>query len=263
MIGRVAAGALLATAIALLARRAGSLSASGAAAAAAVGTAAVAAGWAWSALLILYFVSSSVLSRAGRDAKAQRVGDIVEKGSERDAAQVLANGGVFAAAALGAVLFPAPLWGAVGAGALAASAADTWATEVGTLLGGSPRGILTGRVLPAGASGGVTLAGSAASIAGAVAVAAAALGLGWPPAQAAGAAAGGVAGSLADSVLGATAQERRWCDRCEAWTERRTHGCGAATAVRAGVPGVRNDLVNLAATAAGASVAFVLASTLT
>src|SRR5918997_262513 len=70
--------------------------------------------------------------------KAQRTGDVVAKGGARDAFQVVANGGLFAVMALAAAaLAPgSPLartFAAAALGALAASAADTWATEIGSL----------------------------------------------------------------------------------------------------------------------------------
>src|SRR3569833_1751003 len=133
MTTRIFAGAMLSLVIALVARRARSLSTSGAAAAVVVGTLAVAAGWSWGLLLILYFASSTLLSRIGKAEKERRTADVVEKGGERDAWQVFANGGVFAGAAVGSLVWPSPAWLALGAGALAASASDTWATEIGTL----------------------------------------------------------------------------------------------------------------------------------
>ena len=72
MIARVTAGALVAAAVAAAAWRAGSLSRSGAIAAFFTGTVAIAAGWGWGGLLIVYFVSSSLLSRMGAMRKAQR-----------------------------------------------------------------------------------------------------------------------------------------------------------------------------------------------
>ena len=91
---------MLASVIALGAHRAGSLARSGAAVAIVVGTIAIATGWSWGALLIAFFIASSALSRFHADAKARRTGDLVAKGGARDAAQVLANGGGFACAAL-------------------------------------------------------------------------------------------------------------------------------------------------------------------
>ena len=150
---RVAAGLALALVVALAARRARSLSPSGATAAVVVGTSAVAAGWAYGALLIAYFVASSALSRWRAAEKTRRTDAVVEKGGERDARQVLANGLAFAACALGTLVTSpraAAAWGTAAAGALAAAAADTWATEIGTLSSRPPRSVLTGRVVPAG-----------------------------------------------------------------------------------------------------------------
>ena len=179
--------------------------------------AAVAAGWNWGALLILYFASSTALSRVGRAEKERRTAAIVAKGGERDAVQVLANGGVFAARrASRCVVRPDVRWVALGAGALAASAADTWATEIGTLYGGQPRSILTGVASPPGTSGGVSLAGTArvrrrrgVHRAGHVAGHLRADRRVFVAARCSSAA---VAGAIADSLLGATLQSRRWCD---------------------------------------------------
>jgi len=70
--------------------------------------------------------------------------------------------------------------------------------------------------------------------------------------------AGGVAGSLADSLVGATVQERRWCDACSTATERRIHTCATPTRVVGGWPGARNDFVNVVCTIVGGIVAAVI-----
>lgn len=255
MVARAAAGLIAAAVVAVAARRARSLSTSGAVAAAAVGTAAVAAGWGWGLLLVTYFVASVSLSRAGAAAKEARTGPVVDKGGRRDAAQVLANGGVFALAAL---LSPAlPAAGAAALGALASATADTWATEIGTLSPATPRSLLTWRRVPPGTSGGVSIPGTAALLAGAVFIAALSRLLGLTHAVAAIVAAG-VVGAMTDSVLGATLQERRWCDACDRATERRTHDCGTPTSLAGGLPWLDNDAVNLAATLAGAGTATLL-----
>jgi uncharacterized protein (TIGR00297 family) len=258
---RAGAGLISSACIAFAARRAGALAPSGALAAVVVGTAAVAAGWEWGALLILYFVLSSLLSRAGAPAKAMRTAGIVEKGGARDAIQVIANGGVFALCALATLVADATTartWAAAATGALAAATADTWATEIGTLTGGTPRALLTLRQVPAGTSGALSAAGTAAMVAGALFVAVAARRLGLTDALAAVAIAG-CAGALADSAIGATLQERRWCDACARATERRVHDCGAPTRRTGGLGVVDNDAVNFAATLTGAAVAALLA----
>jgi uncharacterized protein (TIGR00297 family) len=175
---------------------------------------------------------------------------------------VLANGAVFAACAVGALfgaLFggPALPWGAAAAGALAAATADTWATEIGTLAARAPRSVRTLKPVPPGTSGAVSLPGTLGLALGALFVGALARSLGiasvWPVV------AGGVAGAVADTVIGATAQERRWCAACARDTERRVHDCGAATVRRGGAAAVDNDVVNFACTLVGAATSAALA----
>jgi uncharacterized membrane protein len=69
---------------------------------------------------------------------------------------------------------------------------------------------------------------------------------------------GGFLGAIADSVVGATLQDRRWCDTCQTSTERTVHGCGTATRHAGGLAAMDNDLVNLIATVAGAAIAAVV-----
>lgn len=263
MIGRAAAGLAAAATIALLARRAGSLSGSGAVAATVVGTVAIAAGWGWGALLIGYFVASSALTRAGQARKAARTGAIVEKGGARDAWQVAANGGLFALAAMARVAlgddWPGDLATIAGAGALAAAASDTWSTEIGSWIGGTPRLITNWQPVAAGTSGGVTLWGFAGAALGATAVALAFTSLMLPgtqlgPFSGALVLLAGVAGSVADSVLGALVQARRRCPTCNAPTERRVHDCGTATVPDGGWAWMTNDTVNAMATVVGAAL---------
>lgn len=258
--GRAVAGLVVAGAIAAAARHARTLSTGGAAAAVVVGTATLAAGWSWGALLIAFFVTSTVLSRFRSDWKERRTATVVAKGGERDAVQVLANGALFAAAGVASTLVPWPGWTALAAGALGTAASDTWATEVGTLAHAPPRSVLSGRPVPPGTSGGVTLLGTLAAVAGALFVGALAYAVGWPPRAALAGAIGGFVGAMADSVLGATAQARRWCPRCDVATERTTHGCGAATRPAGGARWLDNDGVNLLSGAIGALVALLLGS---
>jgi uncharacterized protein (TIGR00297 family) len=250
----------VAVSIAALAMAVGALTIAGAVAATVVGALCILAGWGWAALLILYFVVAVAFSKLGADAKARRTGSVVAKTGGRDAVQVLANGGVFAVVAYlstHATTLGAPILAAAAGGALAASAADTLATEVGTLVGDEPRSLIDWRAVPAGTSGGVTVAGSLAMVGGAALIALAAFGMGLASHVVAVALAG-IAGAIADSLLGALLQERRHCPRCNLATERRVHDCGTATEHAGGVSWLDNDLVNLCATIVGAAVAAAL-----
>jgi uncharacterized protein (TIGR00297 family) len=259
---RAVAGLLIAGAIALAGRRARALSSSGAVAATLVGTAAVTAGSGWGALLILYFAASVLLSRVGASSKDQRTRPIVAKSGARDALQVLANGGPFALCALGTLSSEggAASLAVAAAGALAASAADTWATEIGTLVSGTARSIRGWRIVPAGTSGAMSAAGTTAMAAGALFTALGARTLGLTEALGAVAIAG-AAGALADTLIGATLQDRRWCDACGRPTERLVHDCGGVTRHVGGLVRIDNDMVNLLATLTGALVGWLLAFT--
>ena len=259
MIERAAAGIALAAVVALAARSARALTTDGAIAATLVGAASVAAGWSWAALLLGFFVSSSALSRIGIDIKQRRTSGILEKGGERDAWQVLANGGVFAVAALGHVVSPGDGWLAMGGGALAAATADTWATEIGTLARGAPRLITTWRPAPPGTSGAVTAVGTLAMVLGSAFLTLGMVAAVWPRHVVAASFAGGVLGALADSLAGATMQARRRCASCDARTERAIHSCGAHTVHVGGAAWMTNDAVNFLCSVAGALSALGIA----
>lgn len=237
-----------------------SLSNSGAVAAVVCGSLAVAAGWDWGIVLIAYFVTSSLLSRFRHEAKQRLTAGRLDKGGARDAAQVLANGGVFALASAGYVLTGTALWQAVGAAALAASAADTWATEIGSLARATPVSVLDWTPVQIGTSGGVTAQGFAAAFAGAAFVSVVCSLLRWSPIAVTAAMVGGVAGCLVDSMLGASVQARRWCAACAMATEQRIHRCGAPTTITGGWRWLDNDGVNALSSLGGAFIGVTVAS---
>ncbi|MGH7711186.1 MAG: DUF92 domain-containing protein [Gemmatimonadaceae bacterium] len=261
MTTRVIVGLVVAALIAAIARKRAQLSTGGSLVAVVVGTLAVTAGTRWGALLVAYFVLATALSAWRHAEKHLRTASIVEKRGPRDAWQVVANGSVFVVCALIAGATQAELASAAALGALAASMADTAATEVGSAIASAPRSIISGQKVPAGLSGGVTWAGTLAMFGGSAVLGTFALALGFSSRAAWAALAGGIAGALADSLLGAVIQERRQCPACGMLTERRVHGCGAVavpTDVVGGVEGFDNDWVNLTSTALGALVAGVL-----
>ena len=208
-------GFLLAVSIAYLAYRVHSLSRDGAIAAALVGTIIFGlGGWQWSVLLLAFFISSSALTRLFKDRK-RGINEKFSKGSERDAGQVLGNGGLATAFVLLNGVFPHQLWTWIGfAAALASVNADTWATELGTLNPNPPRMITDLRKrVEAGTSGGVSLWGTMAALLGAsvISLLAAVLypNLHWPLFILI--TISGLLGSLFDSFLGATVQAMYFC----------------------------------------------------
>jgi uncharacterized protein (TIGR00297 family) len=244
----------LAAAVAVLAFRARALSLGGAIAAFIVGALIFGrGGWPAAAVLFAFFIPSSLLSRVGADRKRAISGEPM---GPRSAWQVLANGGVAALCAIGGVHAGAPLAAAF-AGAFAAASADTWGTEIGMLSRTPPVSILTLRPLAPGRSGGVTALGLAATVAGALCVAAVAALAGvasfWSVA------AGGFAGAVLDSTLGASVQAVRWCSACACECETLRHACGAKTTLRRGAGWLENDGVNFAATLFGAVAASLAA----
>ena len=210
-------------------------------------------GWTCGLLLVLFFVTSSALSRF-READKRKPAEAFEKGSRRDLGQVLANGGMPAALALTSGLATWEGWLAMFIEALAAATADTWATELGMLSRTPPRLITTGGVVPVGTSGGISALGTLAALAGGATIGLAAgllpSGLAWWTALPLGLVSG-LAGSLVDSLLGASLQRQGYCPSCQAATEARIHYCGAATEPTRGYAWLGNDAVNFLASLAG------------
>jgi len=271
-------GFVLSLIVGVIGYRRGALSGSGVVGASVTGTLIFGlGGWEWGILLVAFFVSSSALSFY-RAHEKQGLAEKFAKGHRRDLGQALANGGLAALLAVLSHLFP-PLsgggkggvWFVAGAGALAAVNADTWATELGVLSRTPPRLVTTGRRVEVGASGGVTWLGTAASLGGAlfIGLLGGALSLskggtevlvlrqGWVAAGVLllAATVGGLAGSICDSILGATVQGIYWCDACQKETERQVHRCGTETRLLRGWRWLGNDLVNFIASGVGALVA--------
>ena len=260
-------GLVLSAAIGYAGYRKGALSSSGALGALLVGTLIFGlGGWDWGLLLIAFFLSSSALSRY-REREKEALAEKFAKGARRDLGQVLANGGLGALLAIGAALYPGPLWLVAYVGVMATVNADTWATEIGVLSRTRPRLITTGRPVEVGTSGGVSWLGTLATLAGGLLIGLLAALFKLFSADGLelwllllGGVAGGLAGSLFDSFLGATAQAIYFCDRCVKETERKHHRCGEETRQLRGWRWLNNDLVNLISSGVGAAVALGLAT---
>lgn len=260
-------GVLVNGAAAAVAYRRGLVDVGGAVAGAAVGSVIFGFGGALCWLVLgAFFVSSAVVGAIGRKEKRWLVA-IHEKGDRRDFLQVLANGGAGAVASIVLFLTHRPAWALSFAVSFAAANADTWASEIGVLSHALPVSLATFKRMPRGLSGGVTLLGLAASLAGALligitfALVNAFEGLVPSGAVRVGlaVASGGVLGSLIDSLLGATVQ-RRYASASDAslLTERRFDADGSSNPAVGGLRFVTNDVVNLASVGAVTALAALL-----
>jgi len=224
-------------------------------------------GLGWAVVLIVFFISSSTLSLLFKKRKISAE-SMYSKGGRRDAAQVLANGGIAGLFVLLHFFFPDAWIPWLGfCATLAAANADTWATELGVLNPGKPILILSARTVEPGTSGAISLVGTLASTAGAALIAL----IGWflMPAGLINAPTsfeifalvtlGGLFGSLVDSVLGASFQAIYYCDSCQKVTEKHPlHGCGAETHLIRGIKWMDNDRVNLACTISAPLLVIIL-----
>jgi uncharacterized protein (TIGR00297 family) len=266
---QLAVGIVLSGLVAGLAYWRGSLTKSGGLGAILVGTLIFGfGGWAWGVLLIVFFVSSSLLSHYKAGEKSG-LAEKFDKGSQRDFGQALANGGIAALAAVLSLALPMPLMLAAFSGALATVNADTWATELGVLSKRPPRLITTGKPVEYGTSGGISVLGTLATLGGGLLIGLAAALLIAVNDRFAGrdfaalplipvALLAGLAGSLFDSLLGATVQSIYYCPTCQKETEKKLHTCGTPTNRLRGWPWLDNDLVNLVSSLVGALAACLL-----
>jgi len=222
-------------------------------------------GWQYFLVLVLFFLSSSGLTKY-KSEKKTKMGLVSElKAGARDLWQTIGQGGVGVVTLILATLYP-KFWmpfTLAFVSSIAEANADTWAVEIGILSRKKPR-LITDlkREVPAGTSGGVTVLGEEAAFLGAafIAIIGAVLGIG-----------DGVAvlillvwvvsaflGEHVDSLLGATVQAVYYCPKCSKETERRIHRCGTKGKLRRGLPIINNEFVNFLSTGSAAVIGFIL-----
>lgn len=202
-------------------------------------------------LLGLFFITSSFWSHYKEERK-YHLYHLHEKGTKRDAIQVLANGLVPAICSIAYVRTQQECFLVAMAVSLASATADTWASEIGVLSQKPARSILTFKILETGLSGGVTLLGSLAQVGGACLIAlfstswlkiiyhsSMTWGFLWLTI-----AGFGILGSIIDSYLGALIQVKYECVECYKITERPIHHEKRAKRIR-GWRYMSNDWVNL------------------
>jgi uncharacterized protein (TIGR00297 family) len=220
-------------------------------------------GW---VVLIVFFVTSSVLTHVARP-WAKKVADgIQKKGGERDYMQVIANGGPSTLSALLYGLTGNEIFLLIFGTSMAASNSDTWAGEIG-ITSNKPPVLITNptKVVPPGLSGGVTFLGTAGGFAGSLVIA-----LTWYFAfngiysrsdlwTVASITIAGFAGCIVDSVLGATLQAHYWDTERNQLTEHEVRN-GKKFELARGIKFLDNDMVNLTSNFAAIALVWVLAA---
>ncbi|MFZ4524883.1 MAG: DUF92 domain-containing protein [Chlorobium sp.] len=226
-------------------------------------------GVAWTVPLLTFYLLSSVLSKLGKKRKAKF--DLVfEKGSQRDAGQVYANGGIAWALMILFSLNNDPAIFFAYLGTLAAVQADTWATEIGTMWP-NPKAwlVTTFKEVPVGTSGGVSVPGTSGAFLGSLFICASAMAINVKWLTDFGVIQSflligfsGLLASLVDSFFGATVQAQYFDPIREKVTER-THsiapdGSMVENRLLKGTPLVNNDLVNTLCALSGSALAYIV-----
>ncbi len=210
---------------AIAARMARGVDWSGAAAGWAVAFVLAASGLRWFVILLVVFAVTLAATRTGKRRKQEL--RTAEAPTGRTAAQVMANLGV----AMLIVVLGFKFWIVLALAALAEAAADTSSSEIGMAFPGRTVLLTTGRAVPSGMDGGVSVVGSLAAIGAALAIAVAGMALQLvQPWQVLIVVFAGVAGMLFDSLLGALFERKGY---------------------------LNNDAVNLLGTAFAVGVAWV------
>ena len=214
--------------------------------------------WKWTVPIVTFFLLSSLFSKY-RKRKNEKVETYFEKTSERDHFQVLANGGLACLLVIIGYFYQSELLYIAFVSCVASVCADTWATEFGTLTKAKTIDVLSFKKVEQGVSGGISLQGTIASLAGAIVIAATSLP--WLESNyimnliiivlA------GFAGSIADSILGTGVQAQYKCKVCNRTTERKVH-CNLEAGLIKGVNWINNDVVNLGAAISGGIFSVIL-----
>ncbi|MEZ0053027.1 uncharacterized protein (TIGR00297 family) [Mycobacterium sp. MAA66] len=206
-------------------------------------------GWTWIAPVATFFVLTSIITAYRREHR--------EGSHQRGLSQVVVNGVIpVMIPVIGYAVTGDQIWMFAYIGGIAASTADSWASEIGRFSSRPPISLRTRRRVPGGTSGAVSALGLAATWFGGLAIGITGALISKPSLIVVGIAAG-LVGSLLDSVLGATVQGRYRCPTCHAALEETRH-CGGHTELSYGYRWIDNDVVNACANATGMGVALAV-----
>ncbi|XP_072983486.1 protein PGR-like [Typha latifolia] len=195
------------------------------------------AGYRFAALLLVFFFTSSKLTRVGEERK-RAIDSEFKEGGQRDWKQVLSNSGIATLLVITIASFTGGqdrcldtmesnlITGLLGGviGHYACCNGDTWSSELGILSNAQPRLITTFKRVRKGTNGGVTLDGLLAAAAAGFIIGLTFVLIGFLTSECSPdvawrqllvipiATAAGVCGSLIDSLLGATVQYSGYCN---------------------------------------------------
>lgn len=177
--------------------------------------------------------------------RRKKKSEIGLKHGQRDIWQIICNVFIGALMILCYGIFGKPVFLVCYGAAMAATLADSMASEIGILSTRPAVDIMSRKPIQSGLSGGVTPLGIFASVIGAIIIAAI-----FAPASGLGAWAftvislSGFCAALFDSILGSTLQVKYRCSKCSAITEKPIH-CGAQGQECGGISFITNDVINL------------------
>lgn len=212
-------------------------------------------------LLMVFFISSSLLTK--RNKKIRR---IQEEKKGRNHIQVIANAGVTTVFSVIYFLTQQEVFLLAAVTSIAASNADTWASEIGTLAKGNTYHILTFKKMQQGLSGGVTWLGTGASVFGALLIAAlfmigmmvtSSLNISTLVTYGFVVSFGGFLGSAIDSVFGALIQAKYQDQETGTIYEKKTLSKQTLMLV-SGFAIISNDMVNFLSTLATSILTVVI-----
>ncbi len=215
-------------------------------------------GWKWTIPILTFFIVSSLLSKFS-EKKNKEKETYIDKKSERDYFQVIANGGIAGILVVIYYITQSELLYLIYVSSLSAVCADTLSTEIGTMRKTKTVNILTFKPAAQGISGGISFPGSFGGLAGSFIIALTSLS--WISIDTVSffliIVISGLLGNLTDSFLGAAIQGKYKCTVCSKSVEQSMH-CSKPTGHTGGLKFVNNDVVNLTTSAAGGAFGYIL-----
>ncbi|MEM0084378.1 MAG: DUF92 domain-containing protein [Candidatus Methanomethylicia archaeon] len=220
-------------------------------------------GFKWFALLLLFYVASSLFTKYKYDFK-RSLGFAEARGGSRSWRNVVGNGGVAALFALGEGTFGGGIFFAAFLGAISTAFSDTLATEIGLLYPGKPRLITNLRKVEPGVSGAISPYGEFAIFFSSLLMGFAAFMFNVAPEFSLVqilciSVVSGFIGSTIDSFIGAIFQAGYWCDKCNMFSEDPIHIlCGCRARLVKGFSFINNHIVNFTSTLIGGLTGLII-----